>query len=471
MNSVSSLRIKLSLALIIALLAVRDTAAQTLRKIELTGTKPSARFNHAVVNAGGKVFLFGGFNINPSSSAFHAAGNISPQGLFNDIWQFNEGAVQFDEIIPVNQGPGPLSSFSATAFENKMVVLFGSTPTGFNNNISVYDPAANTWTIAPPSGGEVPPGRVFSAAVSDNKAVYTIGGLVPKADVETGLNDLWVFDPTTKKWFNLAPMPGDFHGGAVASTEDLDIWRFGGEGKPLTGEFSGDGLVYNDDFNQWKPTFGTVPNAGGIVPQAGETAKELLSRAFMAYAQVGNTLYLFGGRGKNFQLFDDIIKIELKEDNKFTIKRLDVRFPAGLSNSSAAVLRVTPVAGLDAASLQTVEILIFGGISRGRETNDTFIFTDTVDIAGLPLPECTGGPTVSNISIDAKTKIKGKGFIEGLSISVNGVGFAKPPLVTPNKVTQKGKLTNGQSAAEACASGCEFKIANGDGKCTKVAVP
>lgn len=76
---------------------------------------------------------------------------------------------------------------------------------------------------------------------------------------------------------------------------------------------------------------------------------------------------------------------------------------------------------------------------------------------------------MTSISIGNKTTIKGKGFIEAF-IEVNEVGFKKPPSVTNKKIKQKGALANGQTASEACAAGCEFKITNGDGKCTKVSV-
>jgi hypothetical protein len=73
------------------------------------------------------------------------------------------------------------------------------------------------------------------------------------------------------------------------------------------------------------------------------------------------------------------------------------------------------------------------------------------------------------VTVGGKLKIKGNGFLEGLSITLNGVGFNKLPSVTAKKIVQKGVLTNGLSILDSCGAGCELKINNGDGKCTKVA--
>lgn len=84
--------------------------------------------------------------------------------------------------------------------------------------------------------------------------------------------------------------------------------------------------------------------------------------------------------GNDFQLLDDIVKIEFKDDGGMRVRRLDVKLPAALRDSSAAVVSVEAVEGLETASLQRVEILIFGGkLSDGGVSGDAFIFTDTIE--------------------------------------------------------------------------------------------
>jgi Galactose oxidase, central domain len=480
MNSVLSPKIKLLLALTLTSFVATDVAAQTLTKIELTGTKPAARSGHALVNVTGRVFLFGGFSSALPPETLNAADDVFAQRVHNQLFEFDKETGQF-KLLPFPSEDQKRLAFAGPVDHNgRFFNFFGITQTGFNDNIVDFDPATNKLDVVTPEGENLPPSRVSSIVVSNGKDIFAIGG-----QGEDGiLDDVHKFVVAGKKWTPLTRSRRRRKGAAAkrrkrrnkenkpkaasaAAEEHELIYLIGGIEDPTKGP-TGEILIYDTEEDRW---IEEEIQTGQMKSQADDETTELLARAHSAYVDVGDTLYLIGGRGKNNQLLNDIVKVEFKDDDTVTARRLDVRFPAGLTDSGAAILSLTPVAGFEAANLRTVEILIFGGTTGREDTNDAFIFTDIVEVTAPTPDECTGGPEVSSISVGNKTKIKGEGFLEGLFITVNGVGFSKSPVVTPNKITQKGKLTTGQSATEACASGCEFKITTADNRCTKVALP
>jgi hypothetical protein len=468
MNLVSSLRIKLMLALLITFFVVSEVAAQTLQKIELKGTKPPARSGHTLANAGGKVILLGGDDGNFAPSGTQATSEIVPQGLFNDVWQFNEGAVEFNEITPVNEKPKQVKFPNSVVHKGKIFNLFGVVEgVGFNSEALIFDPLSSRWSLTPTTGDDSCNNRTSVMLIAIGNIVG-LGGLGTGSGTQVNFRkDNCKFDAATGIWTELAQMPKGLVAAALALFGD-QIFVVGGRGE---GGNSGDVLAYNQSEDKWTFVFDAGSAEGEISPQANEA---LLKRSHSAYVQAGNSLYMFGGRGANFQRLDDAIKIEFKADNTFTVRKLDVKFPAGFESSSAALVSLTPTPGVTAnglqtTSLHTAEILIFGGtVNPNNVTNDTFIFTDTVEATAPPVEECVGGPEVTAVTVGGKLKIKGNGFLEGLSITLNGVGFNKLPSVTAKKIVQKGLLTNGQSILESCGAGCEVKITSADGKCTKV---
>ncbi len=477
MNVVSLLKIKLIFILLIALFAIGEVAAQTLQKIELSGTKPPARSGHALVNAGGKVILLGGNDGNFATSGIRATSEIVPQGLFNDVWQFNEGAVQFNEIRPLNEEPKKVKFSNSVVHNGKIVNLFGVVEgVGFNSDALTFDPISRRWSSFPTGGDAACQNRsgvslAGSGIVSNDAPIFAIGGLgASSGSGPNFLKTICKLNPATGIWTRLAEMPFGLVDAAVASFNDK-IYVVGGRNEM---GLSDKVLEYDTTANTWKLVFDAGSTEGEISPQVNEA---LIKRSHSAFVQAGNSLYLFGGRGANFQRLDDAIKIEFKADNTFTIRKLEEKFPAGFESGSAALVNLTPATGVTPSEVQatsphTARILIFGGtVNPNNVTDDAFIFTDTVEATPPPVEECVGGPEVTSISISGKMKIKGNGFVGGLTITANGVGFNKSPSVTSRKVIQKGSLTNGQSIREACASGCELKITNGDGKCTKVTAP
>jgi hypothetical protein len=491
MRPVSSLRVKILLALFVAFSVAMDAAAQSLEKIELKGTKPRARSGHAMVNLNGRIFMYGGFNgALPPDKDSTSPGDISAQnvyGRFDGVLEYLRRLNEFIKQPDITEQKA-LAFFDAAVDEKtgEIFSVFGEGRNGFdflfNTAVHTYKPEdGNKWTTTPADGETLPSPRILPSVVRSGSDNIIAGGFVgANATDEVLKHDGVKYSRRSKmnkrrgggskrrgkKKRRQTPNPNSIV--TAAEEEETDLIYIIGGTERTDKDPTGDILIYDVAEDKW------IEEESQITAQVDEATRELLARHSATSVEVGNTLYLFGGRGKNRQLLDDIIKVVFNDDDTITAERLAAKFPAGFASGAGAVVSLTPVAGFEASNLQTVEILIFGGFSGGRDTDDAFIFTDIVEVENDTPPqtgECADGPEVSSLSIGGKTKIKGNGFLEGLFIRINGVGFAKAPNVTPKKVTQKGKLENGQSAAEACASGCDVIITNGDGKCTKVAAP
>lgn len=462
MNSGSSLRIKLLLASLITLVVVADAGAQAkLEKITLQGSKPLPRSGHGMVNVDGKILLFGGFNGNLPATHISAAEDITTQQFFGDMWEFLPGGNQFKEMMP--QNAVPIKLFTSVAVQGKPLVFFGITNRGLNNKELEFLLPDNFWREKDDRNPEKPPHREGADKVVLDGEVFIIGG----RSTETGLrlNDFWVYTPDIG-WTQLEDLPEDFlsHN---ATVKDGEIYVTGGVqmGTKVVDITYG----YDMEDDEWFQ-ISRDRDSSGVSPQADEPPDSLTARRFAAKAQIGNALYLFGGV-LNSKMRDDIVKITFNDDDTFTVEQLAVKFPAPIIEASAVVIKQTPATGVTTSSLQTVEILIFGGFKPpAGDTDDAFIFTDTVEVAAPPPDECVGGPTVASVVVGNKLKIKGNGFLQGpssFSVKIDEVGFIKAPIVEGKRVIQKGLLTNGKTIAEACANGCNLKINNGDGRCTK----
>ena len=79
---------------------------------------------------------------------------------------------------------------------------------------------------------------------------------------------------------------------------------------------------------------------------------------------------------------------------------------------------------------------------------------------GLP-----AGPTVDKVKVSAKIKANGTGFQTSSQVFIDGVGFARSPVVSPGKLVQKGSLSDGRTIQQAAPSGSTVLLSfrNGDG--------
>ena len=252
------------------------------------------------MDSSGNLWLFGGYG----------ADSTGTQGLLNDLWAFSLTAKEWtwmsgSSTVPsMNQGQpgvyGTLGSPAASNIPGGRVVpvswmdgsgnlwLFGgrgddSTGTiGYLNDLWEFNPTTKEWTwmsgsstvpgansgqsgvygtLGSPAVGNVPGGRGESVSWRDGSGnLWLFGGYGDDSTGATGyLNDLWVFNPTSKEWTWMSGsstlgshggQPGVYGtlgvaaasnvpGGRDASVSWIDssgnLWLFGGYGDDSTG--------------------------------------------------------------------------------------------------------------------------------------------------------------------------------------------------------------------------------------------
>ncbi len=95
--------------------------------------------------------------------------------------------------------------------------------------------------------------------------------------------------------------------------------------------------------------------------------------------------------------------------------------------------------------------------------------SEGVRVESLPSNEVNvpAGPIIRSIEASSKLKVIGTGFMQGVEVFFDGIGFVKPAKVKKNntKAVQKGALTDGRRIADALAPGTEVLISfrNGNG--------
>lgn len=200
-------------------------------------TKPSGRFNHAMVydSNSDKVILFGGYD---------------GSNQVNDTWAYDFISDDWTQMNP--------SSAPSTRWRHSMVydsfgkvILFGGRNiTGyFMNKTWVYDYPSNTWTPMNPSS--TPPGRADCTIVHDSNFRKDIlfGGTNFSTDPFT---DTWVYDFTTNTWTQMNPST------APRTSEHAMVYDSTSTKVVLVGGFSSDTWVYDlDTTNEENVTLGT----------------------------------------------------------------------------------------------------------------------------------------------------------------------------------------------------------------------
>ncbi|MGA3264045.1 MAG: chitobiase/beta-hexosaminidase C-terminal domain-containing protein [Terracidiphilus sp.] len=185
------------------------------------------------VDSSGNLWLFGG-------EGYDATGSY---GVLNDLWEFSS---------------------------SKWTWLGGSSTVGIDGGQSgVYG------TLRTPAAGNVPGSR-FTASIWVDRSgnLWLFGGHGYDASGNQGeLNDLWEFNPSTKKWAWMSgsqtnsqsgvygtlgtPAVGNVPGGRDSSGSWIDgsgnLWLFGGEGLDADGHYGdqNDLWEYNPATNEW----------------------------------------------------------------------------------------------------------------------------------------------------------------------------------------------------------------------------
>jgi hypothetical protein len=136
----------------------------------------------------------------------------------------------------------------------------------------------------------------------------------------------------------------------------------------------------------------------------------------------------------------------------------------GLSGSAREFSWIVPA---DFSTTRGRIIVVAQGVA-GRSDSDTsdrdFSITPTQKIPG---------PIITSISVtDKKIKTKGNGFVQGATLSVNGIGFALPADIKSGgtKMIQKGTATNGSTIGQLIPPGARVRLTftNPDGGVTEI---
>jgi N-acetylneuraminic acid mutarotase len=255
------------------------------------GNIPGGRYSVASwTDKSGHFWLFGG-------RGYDANDNL---GRLNDLWEFN-----------------PLT--------NQWAWMGGSSTV---NQHGVYG------TLGTPAAGNVPGGREGAVSWTDSSGHFWLfGGLGYDANKVTGnLNDLWEYDPATKKWTwmggsSTADQPGVYGNKGVPNAKNSlgshvlaaqwtdssgHFWLFGGQGYDADG---GDGLFndlweYDPSTKEWTWMGGSSPakQPPGMSPAAQPgvygtkgvpNANNVPGSRIYALSWTDNSghFWLFGGRG------------------------------------------------------------------------------------------------------------------------------------------------------------------------------
>jgi N-acetylneuraminic acid mutarotase len=187
---------------------------------------PIALHHNSAAVAAGKLYSFGG----PSTQAF-------VYDELNDSWSAVASMLFFHALTP-----------AVGVFNDKIYVAGGANGGGGNsmqNQVEVYDPAANTWTALQP----MQTGRNHCGGAFIDGEFYVVGG---RRRVHA-LDANEVYDPQTNTWERQAPLP-TARGGIGVAAVNGELFVFGGETLFPNGggEVHDEVEVFNPVTNTWR---------------------------------------------------------------------------------------------------------------------------------------------------------------------------------------------------------------------------
>ncbi len=176
--------------------------------------------------------------------------------------------------------PAQRTEVSAASVEGKIYVVGGFNKPNvqnvlkfaISNEVEVYDTASDSWSNATP----LPEGRHHAGMVSLNGLLYVVGGFTKSLlSVWEAVATVYQYNPATREWRELAPMP-TARGALGVAVHQNRIYAIGGyDGKHNSGAVE----IFDPQTNTW--------SSGAAMPTP---------RDHLAVVVAGNRIYAIGGR-------------------------------------------------------------------------------------------------------------------------------------------------------------------------------
>jgi uncharacterized protein (TIGR03437 family) len=130
----------------------------------------------------------------------YVAGGTGPGMNQNEVEVYDPAANRWTQLASMNV---PRNHTAGGVINGKLYVAGGRGSASSANALEVYDPPNNTWTRLP----NMPTGRSGIGAGVVNGEFYVFGGELPRL-----FSEVEVFNPLTNSWQSLPPMPTPRHG-------------------------------------------------------------------------------------------------------------------------------------------------------------------------------------------------------------------------------------------------------------------
>ena len=317
---------------------------------------PAARENHTwTVDAEGRyAYLFGGRDGGKS---------------FDDLWRYDLENDTWEKLSPGGGRPSARFGHNAVWADGFGVVVFaGQRGTDFFGDLWAYDPATDRWTELP-ADGAAPKRRYGSCMI-----VGPDGRLwISHGFTFTGrFDDTRAYNLKTRRWAAITPKgrkPGErcLHGCFTNSSGELVL--YGGQDNSVRA--LGDLWVMSAD-KKWQR-------------QPDPKAK---ARRLYAVTEAGDYAYIFGGAGKDDQVFDDLLRVHR---TSLKVKRVNVQ-GASPPARFAGTLITDHVRG---------RVLLFGG--KGQDAkSDLWQLTDMAAASEEAAPSPSAEPIPGDMPVESE---------------------------------------------------------------------
>jgi hypothetical protein len=202
-------------------------------KLSPSGTPPTARSGHGMIESGGDLYLFGGIDSNPTR--------------LNDLFKYDISANSWTTLSPTGGPPSARNLYGDLVEKDGVIYLFGGNDGAKDGETWSYTVSTNTWANLAP--GASPTARDSHAMTIDktNGVIYMFGGNTGSLDGNT-----WSYDISLNTWTNLsaATPPGArqnhsividstfttiyLYGGQDAGGDDFETWAYSISGNSWT---------------------------------------------------------------------------------------------------------------------------------------------------------------------------------------------------------------------------------------------